>query len=155
MTLNCPHILVLVGSSLLQKRINQQHQDHWVVTSFRVLSLPQTIFTTIFYEGKAFFYQVIIMNNFFVLEICQVSGIDKTLIPGSKKLITIIYRVPFTVHLFVGIIHNGTTSQEQKKIDLVYIFKKKMSTLVLSLPEWKKWEKRFMIFCFCPMIIFL
>ena len=29
MTLKCTHILVSVGSSLLQKKINQQHINHW------------------------------------------------------------------------------------------------------------------------------
>ena len=44
------------------------------------------------------------------LDIFQVSGSDKTPVPEVPKLRFFIYKVPFTLHPLVEIIHNSTIS---------------------------------------------
>ena len=55
------------------------------------------------------------IQHFIFLEIFQVSGSNETPIPEVTKLRFFIDKLPFTLHLLVGLMHNSTTTKEQKK----------------------------------------
>ena len=61
MTPICTHILVFVSSSLLPKRINQQHLNYrFFFATFRVLSLAEKMSNNIFFwREKPFFLKVL------------------------------------------------------------------------------------------------
>ena len=59
---------------------------------------------------------------------------------GSDKTKNLIYKVPFTLHTLVELIHNSTNAKEHKKSDKC--LQKTVSKLVLALLEYKKLDKR-------------
>ena len=172
MTLNCTHTLVSVGSSLLQKRINQQHLNHRFFATFRVLSLSEKkLYHHDFFLGKTKFsssrrlYALVLKEVFKgSLSNCYIHWINLSKRPGnhaqfyvfgnfsglrewrnsnsgSDKTKIFIDKAPFTLHPLVGLMHNSTTAKEQTNWPC-WCLQKKASKLILSLPEWNKWEKR-------------
>ena len=118
------------------KIINQQNLDHQFFPIFRVSSLPEKISTTIFFNGKPnassrFLAQVLkkvfwgLLSNFSIqwikltkrpynhtkfFVLVNFSGFRKwqNSSSGSDETKIFIYKVPFTVHPLVELIHNST-----------------------------------------------
>ena len=74
------------------------------------------------------------------------SGVRKwrNSISGSDETKIFIYKVPFTLHSLVELIHNSTNAKEQKNRTSQFL-QKRASKLVLSLPEHKKVEDFFLL----------
>ena len=72
---------------------------------------------------------------------------------SDETKIFFIYKVPFTLHLLVELIHNSTNAKEQKN-RTSQCLQKRASKLVSSLPEHKKWEKKVEDFLFLPIYLY-
>ena len=113
----------MLAPHYFQKQFHQQHLNHWVFASFRVLSLPEQILPLYFFWGKTNCSPSHNHKQFYYFE--KLSGFWKQQNSNSwiDKTKTIIYKVPFTVHLMVGLMHNSTTPKTHKN-GSVYVFKK-------------------------------
>ena len=140
MTLNCTHVLVDGGSSLLQKKINQQNLNNCWGPLLEFCHLRIFFYRLIFFMEKSFWAQVLknvfrgllsnhdiqwvkltqtpqIHTKFYILG--NFSGFQKwqNSISGSDETEIFIYKVPFTLHLLVELIHNSTICKRTKKLD--------------------------------------
>ena len=178
MTLNCTPALVAGGSSLLQKIINQQNLNHSFRPLLEFCHFqkknPTTIFfvkENIFFTSSRFWAQVLQKVHRGLLSKCDIQWVKLTKTPHihtkfyilgnfsgfrkwqnsisqSDKTEISIYKVPFTLHALVELIHNSTNAKEQKNWTSQCL-RKRASKLVSSLLEHKKIED----FLFLPIYI--
>ena len=78
-------------------------------------------------------------TKFNALENFQVSGSDQTPVMEVTNLNNLIYKVVFTLHPLVELIHNSSNAKEPKNLTSQCL-QKRASKLVLSLPRHKKIE---------------
>ena len=118
------------------KKINQQNLNHsfWPILEFRQFR-EKKFYHHIFLDGKSNFRQVLDSDPRFWKRCsgvcCQTVTYNEwnwpkhlifklnwgNSISGSDKTEIFIYKVPFTLHLLVELIHNRTIAKEQKKLD--------------------------------------